>query len=170
LRWRNHGPGLNAAAHARYGERSRAYAKQIEALCCRRRKRDYTQGPAATPYGRRRPQRASDCRVIDLAAKAQRTASLRAARSDKASPVPNHLNPDSVSMSPLRWGQAARKCRGERFFLIKTEDRGAGDLARVEAVRDARTPARRIVDDNEEDERVDDLTTLTPKRRKLGLP
>src|SRR5204863_4634083 len=70
--------------------------------------------------------------------------------------------------SPAAMGAAAATAAAKGFSLLKLKIAGAGDLERVEAVRNAAPSARLIVDANEGWTRGD-LATLTPLLAALGV-
>jgi L-alanine-DL-glutamate epimerase-like enolase superfamily enzyme len=109
---------------------------------------------------------ALDCALIDLEAKTSGRPAFELL--GLAKPVPVRTAFTLSLDTPAAMGQAAANAAAKGFSLLKLKIAGAGDLERVEAVRDAAPSANLIVDANEGWTR-DDLTKLTPRLARLGV-
>src|SRR6185295_4245140 len=132
--------------YARYGESLDSVLAEIESL-----RHDIETGldrenlQARLPAGAAR--NALDCALIDLEAKA----SGRRAHELLGLPQPHAVQTAyTLSLdSPDIMGEAARAAHSKGYRLLKLKIAGSGDLARVQAVRDAAPSAKLIVDANE---------------------
>ncbi|HMI97967.1 MAG TPA: N-acetyl-D-Glu racemase DgcA [Micropepsaceae bacterium] len=151
--------------YARYGESVESVLQQIEAL-----RAEIENGLTRETLQQRLPagaaRNALDCALIDLEAKTGGRPAFELL--GLAKPVPVRTTFTLSLDTPAAMGQAAANAAAKGFSLLKLKIAGAGDLARVEAVRDAAPSARLIVDANEGWTR-DDLTTLTPQLAQLGV-
>jgi len=80
---------------------------------------------------------ALDCALIDLEAKTSAAPPSRASGPCQG-PFPCGPPSRSVSIRRRRWGKAAANAAAKRLFPAQAEIAGAGDLERVEAVRQRR--------------------------------
>lgn len=151
--------------YARYGESVQSVLEEIEGLRAEiengltREALQHSLPPGAA-------RNALDCALIDLAAKTSGRPAFELLGLAKPAPVRTAF---TLSLdTPAAMGQAAANAAAKGFPLLKLKIAGAGDLERVEAVRDATPSARLIVDANEAWTR-DDLTTLTPHLARLGV-
>jgi L-alanine-DL-glutamate epimerase-like enolase superfamily enzyme len=151
--------------YARYGETVQSVLAQIEtirpALEAGLTRETLQQ---ILPAGAAR--NAVDCALIDLEAKnsGRRAFELLGL----AAPVPVRTAYTLSLDEPEAMAKAAGQAAAEGYQLLKLKIAGAGDLARVEAVRAAAPSARLIVDANE-GWTPDDLVSLTPMLRRLGV-
>jgi L-alanine-DL-glutamate epimerase-like enolase superfamily enzyme len=151
--------------YARYGESVQSVLEEIESLRAEiengltRESLQHSLPPGAA-------RNALDCALIDLAAKTSGRPAFELLGLAKPAPVRTAF---TLSLdTPAAMGQAAANAAAKGFPLLKLKIAGAGDVERVEAVRDAAPSARLIVDANEAWTR-DDLTTLTPHLARLGV-
>jgi L-alanine-DL-glutamate epimerase-like enolase superfamily enzyme len=151
--------------YARYGESVQSVLEEIRALRVEVENgltRDALQHSLTAGAARN----AIDCALVDLEAKTSGRPAFELLGLHKPAPVRTAF---TLSLdTPAAMGQAAGNAAGKGFSLLKLKIAGAGDLARVEAVRDAAPSARLIVDANEAWTQ-DDLITLTPHLARLGV-
>jgi L-alanine-DL-glutamate epimerase-like enolase superfamily enzyme len=151
--------------YARYGESVESVLNEIQAL-----RAEVENGLSREALQERLPagaaRNALDCALIDLAAKNSGRPAYELL--GLVGPVPVRTAFTLSLDSPAAMGQAAARAAAKGFSLLKLKIAGAGDLERVEAVRDAAPSARLIVDANEGWTR-DDLATLTPHLARLGV-
>jgi L-alanine-DL-glutamate epimerase-like enolase superfamily enzyme len=151
--------------YARYGESVQSVLEEIRGLRAEiengltRESLQHSLPPGAA-------RNALDCALIDLAAKTSGRPAFELLGLAKPAPVRTAF---TLSLdTPAAMGQAAANAAAKGFPLLKLKIAGAGDVERVEAVRDAAPSARLIVDANEAWTR-DDLITLTPRLARLGV-
>jgi L-alanine-DL-glutamate epimerase-like enolase superfamily enzyme len=151
--------------YARYGESVQSVLEEIRGLRVQVENgltREALQ--QCLPPGAAR--NALDCALIDLAAKTSGRPAFELL--GLAKPVPVRTAFTLSLDTPDAMGQAAANAAAKGFSLLKLKIAGAGDLERVEAVRNAAPSALLIVDANEGWTR-DDLIRLTPKLARLGV-
>jgi L-Ala-D/L-Glu epimerase len=151
--------------YARYGESVQSVLEEIRAL-----KIDVENGLTRETLQRRLPpgaaRNALDCALIDLEAKTRGRPAFELLGLPRPVPVQTAF---TLSLdTPAVMGKAAADAATKGFSLLKLKVAGAGDLERVETVRDAAPSARLIVDANE-GWTQGDLATLTPHLARLGV-
>lgn len=151
--------------YPRYGESVERVVAEIEAL-----RSDIENGLTREALQTRLPagaaRNALDCALIDLEAKT----CGRPVFELLGLPVPRPVQTAfTLSLdSPERMGAAAAEAAAKGYGLLKLKVAGAGDLARIEAVRGNAPNARLIVDANE-GWSPNELAALSPELNRLGV-
>ena len=151
--------------YARYGESVERVASEIEAL-----RADIENGLTREILQERMAagaaRNALDCALIDLEAKQSGRRAFQVLNLPPPGPVQTAF---TLSLdSPDVMGAAAAAAAAQGYGLLKLKIAGAGDLARIEAVRKNAPRARLIVDANE-GWSPDDLSSLSPALARLGV-
>lgn len=151
--------------YARYGESVQSVLEAIRGL-----RVEVENGLTREALQQRLPpgaaRNALDCALIDWAAKTSGRPAFELL--GLAKPVPVRTAFTLSLDTPAAMGEAAANAAAKGFSLLKLKIAGAGDLERVEAVRNAAPSSRLIVDANEGWTR-DDLTKLTPQLAQFGV-
>lgn len=150
--------------YPRYGETIAGVIAEIEAL------RSEVAAGLTRPDLQRRlkpgaARNALDCALIDWEAKASGTAASKLLALPDPVPVSTTI---TISLDTPEAMAKAAAAAALSFRLIKLKIAGAGDLERVEAIRQAAPKALLIADANE-GWSLDDLHRLTPKLARLGV-
>ncbi len=151
--------------YPRYGETVEGVAAEIESL-----RSDIENGLTRDDLQARlhagAARNALDCALIDLESKQTGRRAYDLLGLPEPGPVQTAF---TLSLdTPEATGAAARDAAGRGYGLLKLKVAGAGDLARIEAVRRSAPAARLIVDANE-GWSADDLAELGPRLATLGV-
>jgi L-Ala-D/L-Glu epimerase / N-acetyl-D-glutamate racemase len=151
--------------YARYGDSVDSVLVQIESV-----RVAVENGLTRAELQQRLPpgaaRNALDCALIDLEAKITGRPAFELL--GLPAPVPVRTAYTLSLDTPENMAQAAADATAQQYQLLKLKIAGAGDLARVKAVRAAVPQARLIVDANE-GWTPDDLANLTPALARLGV-
>jgi len=151
--------------YARYGDSVDSVLVQIESI-----RVAVENGLTREDLQQRLPagaaRNALDCALIDLEAKITGRPAFELL--GLPAPVPVRTAYTLSLDTPENMAQAAADATAQQYQLLKLKIAGAGDLARVKAVRAAVPQARLIVDANE-GWTPDDLANLTPALARLGV-
>lgn len=151
--------------YPRYGETVEGVAAEIESL-----RSDIENGLTRDDLQARlhagAARNALDCALIDLESKQTGRRAYDLLGLPEPGPVQTAF---TLSLdTPEAMGAAAADAAGRGYGLLKLKVAGAGDLARIEAVRRSAPAARLIVDANE-GWSAGDLAELAPRLTTLGV-